>query len=216
MANILCNNVDIDFLQQYAFYVPKKDFNPFVDCSSTYNLDLSLWANQNATNQVCPTTTTSTTTTSTTTTSTTTTTTIFRECPAVNSSLISSASLQQLQSIFNVTQGLIYPSNTVIKQKLDDLNVLLDSYPSLTISYLQYAYTSDNYTVIENDIAQFSSLALYNLPSLYSTSTISDIFTGFNTPKENIVNFQDLNLSIFLFCLSVPETNALPVLVYTF
>jgi hypothetical protein len=53
MARLLCDHVDVDFLQQFAFFIAKKSFNPLVDCRSISELDLSLWANENVTVQSC-------------------------------------------------------------------------------------------------------------------------------------------------------------------
>jgi hypothetical protein len=53
MARLLCDHIDVDFLQQFAFFIAKKNFNPLVDCKSITELDLSLWSNENVTVQSC-------------------------------------------------------------------------------------------------------------------------------------------------------------------
>jgi hypothetical protein len=83
MARLLCNHIDVDFVQQLAFFIAKKDSNPLVDCKSLPKLDLSLWTDEVTLSSNCATTissTSSSTTTSTTTTSTTTTVTFPSIC----------------------------------------------------------------------------------------------------------------------------------------
>jgi hypothetical protein len=55
MARLLCDHVDVSFLQQFSFFIAKKGFNPLVDCKSISGLDLSLWSFENVTVQSCTT-----------------------------------------------------------------------------------------------------------------------------------------------------------------
>jgi hypothetical protein len=197
MANILCNNVDVDFLQQYAFYVPKKDYNPLVDCSSTYNLDLNLWANQNSTNQFQ-----FSAKTSTTTTSTTTTTAYFSFSGIISLKIIDV--LQILDEVLGVACTCVSTA-------------FLNQNPAYFALKVEFVYLSDivnsNSTqsqTLVNAIAAYA-FSLYNcLPSNYSTSSLLDLYIAAEKlyPGSYSSNFS-VPLTFFLESLSFPGANAL-------
>jgi hypothetical protein len=186
MANILCNNVDVDFLQQYAFYVPKKDYNPLVDCSSTYSLDLNLWSNQNATNQICPTTTVSTTTTSTSTTTT-----------ASVCSAIKSTNFGELQTVLGLLDYLKFFENSTLKNE----SQLLVSYLSNNESTLVSDVVDSNG---QNIFATFFTDANLNAPSQYNSSTIMDLITISGASASSIEYLGSIQITSFFRCLSFP------------
>jgi hypothetical protein len=79
MSSLLCiNQIDINFIQKFAFFVPKRFDNPFKDCGFlSKGVDIGLWKNEYEKNKIeeCnPSVQTSTTTTSTSPSTTTTTT----------------------------------------------------------------------------------------------------------------------------------------------
>jgi hypothetical protein len=102
MAGLLCNHIDVDFVQQFAFFIAKKDANPFVDCKSIPKLSLSLWADENLTSSNCAATNTTTkTTTSTTTTTTPTSTTTTVDTTVADCQLVILINLKEFEDIGN-------------------------------------------------------------------------------------------------------------------
>jgi peroxidase len=47
VSRLLCDNLDIDFVQKYAFFVANKDWNPLTLCKDIPELNLNLWAISN-------------------------------------------------------------------------------------------------------------------------------------------------------------------------
>ena len=42
-ARIVCDNIDVDYVQQLSFLMPDKEYNPWIKCSTIKGIDFGKW-----------------------------------------------------------------------------------------------------------------------------------------------------------------------------